>query len=651
MVCTSFFNLIDHPCKTYRASKDGRIEKFFDLLVPIWFDRFPVKLLDNFDADEGWDGANPDRVEWAKGIQTRLLYKKLPWMAGCHGHNWHKYPDWEQYLTLDSNHLRRRHEYFDAARNNVYLQGDEFLEHVVTTEECEAIQRIQAEALLEEEQDFKADFDSYIAPAPHPTVPPVKVTQCHNVYEPTATGFSTRQTFISVPVTTAPNSQPPVHLEILWNHTSDMQVPEDDCKVFSFERLDLSHPDHKLGSTDDQALVKRRQTLAMDHPLFLWTEHIDLYLQELLRMEGPADQPLSCNRCAKEHSSKSLLFRCSDCTKTILFCSDCMIIDHRLRPLRQIKQWNGTYFEATTLQQLGLIVQVGHLHSENCPMPFKVPDFTVLDVNGIHHIHLQFCTCPEAMPRHVQLLHYRLFPATTIYPQTAATFNILHYFQLLSFMSKVSANKFYYTLVRLTDNTGNTDLPDRYPQFLRMIRQWWHLKMLKHAGRGHDPSGVKGTLKHLKTLSYSNDPGLNHGYAYFVEDRGFKAYLRQYGERVKDEDDPHNCNNHDAIKSASIRGGKGLDTSGTGKTECAQHDMKRPVSVGDLQKGKRYVNMDFFFLSSMRPNPPKKVVVLVGRTDGEAPKRGWAAVNAVTSSTKEMGPGSRHDTLDDHFGD
>lgn len=41
----------------------------------------------------------------------------------------------------------------------------------------------------------------------------------------------------------------------------------------------------------------------------------------------------------------------------------------------------------------------------------------------------------------------------------------------------------------------------------------------------------------------------------------------------------------------------------------------------------------------------------VGRTDGESPERGWAAMNPVSSSTKEMGPGSRRDTLDDHFGD
>ena len=43
--------------------------------------------------------------------------------------------------------------------------------------------------------------------------------------------------------------------------------------------------------------------------------------------------------------------------------------------------------------------------------------------------------------------------------------------------------------------------------------------------------------------------------------------------------------------------------------------------------------------------------VHVGRTDGEAVERGWAFVNAFAGSTKEMGPGSRRDKLDDVFGD
>jgi hypothetical protein len=41
----------------------------------------------------------------------------------------------------------------------------------------------------------------------------------------------------------------------------------------------------------------------------------------------------------------------------------------------------------------------------------------------------------------------------------------------------------------------------------------------------------------------------------------------------------------------------------------------------------------------------------VGRTDGESPERGWSDINAVAMSTREMGPGSRRDTLDDHFND
>lgn len=41
----------------------------------------------------------------------------------------------------------------------------------------------------------------------------------------------------------------------------------------------------------------------------------------------------------------------------------------------------------------------------------------------------------------------------------------------------------------------------------------------------------------------------------------------------------------------------------------------------------------------------------VGRTDGEAPERGWAWSNRLAASTREMGPGNRRDTLDDCFGD
>lgn len=40
----------------------------------------------------------------------------------------------------------------------------------------------------------------------------------------------------------------------------------------------------------------------------------------------------------------------------------------------------------------------------------------------------------------------------------------------------------------------------------------------------------------------------------------------------------------------------------------------------------------------------------MGRTDGENIERGWAWMNPASLSTREMGPGSRADTLDDQWG-
>ena len=41
----------------------------------------------------------------------------------------------------------------------------------------------------------------------------------------------------------------------------------------------------------------------------------------------------------------------------------------------------------------------------------------------------------------------------------------------------------------------------------------------------------------------------------------------------------------------------------------------------------------------------------VSRTDGEAPERRWANINPVAAQTKQMGPASHQETIDDHFGD
>ncbi|KAF8065986.1 hypothetical protein FPV67DRAFT_1692449 [Lyophyllum atratum] len=554
---------------------------------------------------------------------------------------------------------------------------------------------------MSKQRRTQIDSDSYIPPRRGEVPAPVPITQCHTNYEITDNRLVASHSYITVPGLPA---ETPSSNQFPFDESPSTTFNDgQDGSSFSFDWMDPSY----LPDQSDQP--------ELDNPLMLWEGHIDEYLQELLCLEGPGGpQPL---------------YRCFECVDTRFFCSKCIVEEHRTRPLHHVK--------------------VGHPAGERCINPLAAAEdgFVVVHTNGIHTIGLNYCNCLNHPARNIQLLRSRFYPATTIFPKTAATFEVLETFQLLSFMSKASAFEFYQTLVRRTDNTGTTKAPDRYAAFLRMVREWCHLKLLKRAGCGNDPAGVKATregecavlcpacqlpgmnlpnawkeapdhqrwlyalflgidanfhLKRLKVSSTEHDPGLNHGYAYFVDHSKFKAYLHHYGPLIPD--DVSTCSNHDAIKSASIRRGKGVDASGVGKAECAHHNMKRPVSVGDLQKGERYVNMDFFFLSSLTQNAPQQIVVSydiacqwgrnlksrckiypsnpygdlkfihlvpkfhlrahrpechvnysfnltphVGRTDGKAPERGWAAVNAVATSTKEMGPGSRCDTLDDHF--
>ena len=88
--------------------------------------------------------------------------------------------------------------------------------------------------------------------------------------------------------------------------------------------------------------------------------------------------------------------------------------------------------------------------------------------------------------------------------------------------------------------------------------------------------------------NHIRDPTLNQGYSYMVEESRFQQHLTDF-ERVV-VNDKSTCVNHDAIKSANMRGGKGVNTSGAGTVECSRHDMKRANAVGDLQKGERLVS-------------------------------------------------------------
>ncbi|KAF5340022.1 hypothetical protein D9611_012449 [Ephemerocybe angulata] len=477
-----------------------------------------------------------------------------------------------------------------------------------------------------------------------------------------------------------------------------------------------------------------------------WTKHIDLYLRRLITLEGRgSDPPSVCPACSRE----SAAYRCMSCDNIGLLCGDCMKSSHLHLPFHRIQ---------VPLKSLGLRIQLGHARGALCPKPETAwgDDFVIIDIDGVHTLGVDYCACGGSSKSQVdQLLERRLYPATTVNPKTAATFRVLEVFELLQYESKVSPYELYNTISRLTDNTGIVEIKDRYPSFLRMVHEWRHLKLLKRAMRGHDPTRSAGEtkegecallcppcphpninmpegwedepeetryihainlaldacfrLKRKDVSSEKADPGLSRGFSYFVENSKFTAHL----EKHEDEVEPKStCSRHDAVNLADVSPGQGYAASGIATVECARHNMKRPSAVCDLQKGERYCNMDFIFhwslvvlalgilqtfyisydiacqwskyllerITKIDPESPilrseAKRRFLVpkfhlpahiaacqtkfafmftpgaGLGDGEAPERGWGEANPLAPSTREMGPGTRRDTLDYNFGD
>jgi hypothetical protein len=87
------------------------------------------------------------------------------------------------------------------------------------------------------------------------------------------------------------------------------------------------------------------------------------------------------------------------------------------------------------------------------------PIITVIDRSGVHEIGINWCCCPEAPKRDMQLMMAGLFPATFRNPRTAFTFRVLEEFHLDNLECKTTPSQFFSRLRRLT----NDEFPDTVP--------------------------------------------------------------------------------------------------------------------------------------------------------------------------------------------
>ncbi|EIW84486.1 hypothetical protein CONPUDRAFT_40308, partial [Coniophora puteana RWD-64-598 SS2] len=383
-----------------------------------------------------------------------------------------------------------------------------------------------------------------------------------------------------------------------------------------------------------------------DKPLIAWVGHGDRkgyrdeYLSEDIRMEGrgqAAAYPCACK------SGNSREYRCESCGGRQMTCKECCVTAHQHTSLHFIQKWNGSFFERVSLKSLGLRVSMSHEDGSRCVL--RQPghaEFVVIHTNGIHHVSIDFCGCDKKIPYRQQLLRYGWHPSTIDTPETACTKEALAQYSALMSRTKVSAHGYYQALETLSDPLG-LDVPtSHYKAFLRIIRQYEYIRIMKEAGRGNVINGIDTTRagelavacpacphpginlpegwenadlsqKFLYCLFLAmdanfrlesrdrgrsvSDTELLDGLAYFVKTEPYMKHVRQY-EKQKDTS---SCSSFRAISTVNSKSAKGLQATGVGMVMCARHEFIMPLGVGDLQGGERNCNIDYLFFSVYAP--------------------------------------------------
>ncbi|KAL1740910.1 hypothetical protein HDZ31DRAFT_85158 [Schizophyllum fasciatum] len=368
------------------------------------------------------------------------------------------------------------------------------------------------------------------------------------------------------------------------------------------------------------------------------------YLDEALLWESRGNQRYTakCRDC--DHPAPR--YRCRDeCMGRWLFCQSCIVQRHAHTPLHWIEQWleEDGYFERTNLKALGLRINLNHPPGELCVLTATADkDFTVIHHNGIHNIAVDFCHCSQGrdISHRQQLMRNGWWPATPASPQTCATIACLRQFYKINALSKVAVYEYYRALQQLSDS-GDAKVADKRRVFMHIVRQYRHVQMLKHGGRGHEDDGVASTqlgqlalrcpacpqpgrnlpsdwetasaadsflyrlyiaqdanfrLQNTNASNEARDPPLGDGWAYFVPRTPYLNYIKSF----INEADISTCSGFAALFLANLKHVLGLRATGVGAVSCSRHNIFRPNGVGDLQKGERFSNMTYVLASALR---------------------------------------------------
>ncbi|KAF9516207.1 hypothetical protein BS47DRAFT_1371801 [Hydnum rufescens UP504] len=429
----------------------------------------------------------------------------------------------------------------------------------------------------------------------------------------------------------------------------------------------------------------------------------DEYLDSMLWCDSQHEslEILGCPACQEAGSSG--IYHCEECFNATL---------HENLPLHWIKV--SMIFSYTVISQILSICTLGmewgvfypYLPTFSChfgtvcPSPCCGPlSFMVIHMQLMHHewfpatVHqLQTCATFQVL-HHFHLLSLQSKISTihfynsryTVFLQVMCKYCHLK-------MLKHGGHRHNPTRVKGTRNGKLTVLCPVCPHPSIHLPDDWgnalaHLKFLNSLMLTIDANF------HLKNrLTSGMDPSLSSGWAYFVGNKPYKEYIKAHVT----ENDISTCSRLQALDHANTKSSKGLCVTGIVVSMCPCHGFLLPQGLRDLQKGEQYCNIDYIVFSSLQIFTVISLIVFSydilpahiqvdcltksmwyiipkfhmnghhkkchltfslnllpgsGQTDGEGVEHDWEIMNSAANSTKEMSEGSRHDTLNDLWGD
>jgi hypothetical protein len=183
---------------------------------------------------------------------------------------------------------------------------------------------------------------------------------------------------------------------------------------------------------------------------------------------------------------------------------------HTRLPTHRVTRWNGTFWERTTLSDIGLILELGH-RGNRCELQKTHSTLWVGDRSGFQRLNIRYCGHNNCPSKSAQLLSVGLFPCSDISPQSAFTVSLLEHFDLCSTIGAMTAQKYYNVLVKETNAVFPHEVPDRYRELLTAHRRYCHLKNVKRSGSVYPAHPLeKNRLDHVVQCMCCPAPGFNY---------------------------------------------------------------------------------------------------------------------------------------------